>query len=160
MTTQVQETSVTVETDVDAPIDHAFRVFTEGIGSWWDPGHHILDGELAEMVFEPRVGGHIIDRGTDGSECRWARVLAYDPPHRVCFSWDINLRWQLETDPAKASEIEVMFTEDGPARTRVVLTHHHLDRHGEGWEAMRDAVGSGWTLDRFAEVAAQAGQPG
>jgi len=154
MTTQVQETSVTTQTVVDAPIDHAFRVFTDGIGSWWDPGHHILEAELAEMVFEPRVGGHIIDRGTDGSECRWARVLAYDPPSRVCFSWDINLRWQLETDPAKTSEIEVTFTEDGPQRTRVVLTHSHLDRHGEGWEAMRDAVGSGWTLDRFAEVAA------
>jgi uncharacterized protein YndB with AHSA1/START domain len=155
MTTQVQETSVTTQTVVDAPIDHAFRVFTDGIGSWWDPGHHILEAELAEMVFEPRVGGHIIDRGTDGSECRWARVLAYEPPHRVCFSWDINLRWELETDPAKASEIEVAFTEDGPGRTRVVLTHRHLDRHGEGWEAMRDAVGSGWTLDRFAEVATQ-----
>jgi uncharacterized protein YndB with AHSA1/START domain len=155
MTTQVQETSVTTQTVVDAPIDHAFRVFTEGIGSWWDPNHHILEAELAEMVFEPRVGGHIIDRGTDGSECRWARVLAYDPPSRVSFSWDINLRWQLETDPVKTSEIEVTFTEDGPGRTRVVLTHRHLDRHGEGWEAMRDAVGSGWTLDRFAEVAAQ-----
>jgi uncharacterized protein YndB with AHSA1/START domain len=155
MTTQVQETSVTTQTVVDAPIDHAFRVFTEGIGSWWDPDHHILEAELAEMVFEPRVGGHIIDRGTDGSECRWSRVLAYDPPHRVGFSWDISLQWQLETDPTKASEIEVTFTEEGPARTRVVLTHRHLDRHGEGWEAMRDAVGSGWTLDRFAEVAAQ-----
>jgi uncharacterized protein YndB with AHSA1/START domain len=155
MTTQVQETSVTTQTVVDAPVDHAFRVFTEGIGSWWNPDHHILQAELAEMVFEPRVGGHIIDRGTDGSECRWARVLAYDPPHRVSFSWDISLQWQLETDPAKASEIEVTFTEEGPARTRVVLTHRHLDRHGEGWEAMRDAVGSGWTLDRFAEVAAQ-----
>src|SRR5580698_5777259 len=76
MTTQVQETSVTTQTVVDAPIDHAFRVFTDGIGSWWDPGHHILEAALAEMVFEPRVGGHIIDRGTDGSECRWARVLA------------------------------------------------------------------------------------
>jgi uncharacterized protein YndB with AHSA1/START domain len=155
MTTQVQETSVTTQTVVDAPIDHAFRVFTEGIGSWWDPNHHILEAELAEMVFEPRVGGHIIDRGTDGSECRWARVLAYEPPSRVCFSWDINLRWQLETDPAKASEIEVTFTEDGPDRTRVVLTHRNLDRHGEGWEAMRDAVGSGWTLDQFAEAAAK-----
>ena len=155
MTTQVQETAVTTQTVVDAPIDHAFRVFTEGIGSWWDPNHHILEAELAEMVFEPRVGGHIIDRGTDGSECRWARVLAYDPPSRVCFSWDINLRWQLETDPAKASEIEVTFTEDGPDRTRVVLTHRNLDRHGEGWEAMRDAVGSGWTLDQFAEAAAK-----
>jgi uncharacterized protein YndB with AHSA1/START domain len=153
MTTQVQATSVTVSAEVEAPIEHAFRVFTEGIGSWWDPGHHILDAELAEMVFEPRVGGHIIDRGKDGSECRWSRVLAYDPPHMVRFSWDINLRWELETNPAKASEIEVTFTPDGPARTQVVLTHRHLDRHGEGWEAMRDAVGSGWTLDHYAEVA-------
>jgi len=55
-------------------------VFTESIGTWWNPGHHILRAELAEMVFEPRVGGHIIDRGTDGSECRWSRVLASDPP--------------------------------------------------------------------------------
>jgi uncharacterized protein YndB with AHSA1/START domain len=107
------------------------------------------------MEFQPYVGGHIIDRGTDGSECRWARVLAYDPPHRVCFSWDINLGWQLEADPDKSSEVEVIFTPAGPGRTRVVLTHRYLDRHGDGWEAMRDAVGSGWSLDRYAEVAAQ-----
>jgi len=153
MTTQLQETSVTTAVEVEAPVEHAFRAFTEGIGSWLDPEHHILEAELAEMVFEPRVGGHIIDRGTDGTECRWARVLAYDPPRRVCFSWDINLRWQIETDPAKASEVEVIFTPDGPARTQVVLTHRHLDRHGDGWEGMRDAVGSGWDLTRFAEVA-------
>jgi uncharacterized protein YndB with AHSA1/START domain len=155
MTTQLQATSVTTGVDVEAPIEHVFRVFTEGIGSWWNPEHHILQAELAEMVFEPHVGGHIIDRGTDGSECRWARVLAYDPPHRVCFSWDINLHWQLEPDPAKTSEVEVTFSAEEPCRTRVVLTHRHLERHGEGWEQMRDAVSSGWSLARFAEVAAQ-----
>ena len=154
MTTQLPATSVTTGVDVAAPIEHVFRVFTEGIGSWWNPEHHILQAELAEMVFEPHVGGHIIDRGTDGSECRWARVLAYDPPHRVCFSWDINLRWQLEPDPAKTSEVEVTFSAEEPSRTRVVLTHRHLERHGEGWEQMRDAVSSGWSLARFAEVAA------
>ena len=155
MTTQLPATSVTTGVDVQAPIEHAFNVFTEGIGSWWNPEHHILQAELAEMVFEPHAGGHIIDRGTDGSQCRWAWVLAYDPPHRVCFSWDINLRWQLETDPAKTSEVEVTFRAEGPARTRVVLTHRHLERHGEGWEQMRDAVSSGWSLARFAETAAQ-----
>ena len=155
MTTQLPATSVTTGVDVKAPIEQAFRVFTEGIGSWWNPEHHILQAELAEMVFEPRVGGHIIDRGTDGSECRWARVLAYDPPHRVCFSWDINLRWQLEPDPAKTSEVEVTFSAEEASRTRVVLTHRHLERHGEGWEQMRDAVSSGWSLARFAEVAAR-----
>ena len=154
MTTQLHATSVTTAVDVQAPIEHAFRIFTEGIGSWWNPEHHILQAELAEMVFEPHVGGHIIDRGTDGSECRWARVLAYDPPRRVCFSWDINLHWQLEPDPAKTSEVEVTFTAEEPSRTRVVLTHRHLERHGQGWEQMRDAVSSGWSLARFAEVAA------
>jgi uncharacterized protein YndB with AHSA1/START domain len=153
MTTQLQTTEVSTEIDVDAPVEHAFRVFTDGIGSWWNPDHHILDAELAEMVFEPRVGGHLIDRGTDGSECRWGRVLAYEPPRHVCFSWDINLRWQLETDPDKTSEVDVTFTPDGAHRTHVVLTHRHLHRHGDGWEAMRDAVGSGWSLAAFAEVA-------
>jgi uncharacterized protein YndB with AHSA1/START domain len=155
MTTQTQATSVTTSTEVQAPIEHAFRVFTDGIGTWWDPSHHILRAELADMVFEPRVGGHIIDRGTDGSECRWSRVLAYDPPHRVRFSWDINLSWELETDPAKTSEVEVTFTASAPDRTHVVLTHRHLDRHGDGWQSMRDAVGSGWSLARYAEVAAE-----
>jgi uncharacterized protein YndB with AHSA1/START domain len=132
-------------------------VFTEGIGSWWDPNHHILQGELEEMVFEPFVGRNIYDRGVDGSECRWARVLAYEPPHRVLFSWDITTSWQLETDPEKASEIEVRFTSEAPDRTLVELEHRNLDRHGEGWEGMRDAVGSpnGWNLECFAEVAAQ-----
>jgi uncharacterized protein YndB with AHSA1/START domain len=153
MTTQAAQTAVTTAVDVKAPIEHAFRVFTEGIGSWWDPDHHILKADLAEMEFEPRVGGHIIDRGTDGSECRWARVLAYEPPRLVCFSWDISLRWELETDAAKTSEIEVTFTPEGPGLTRVVLTHRHLDRHGEGWESMRDAVREGWSLAGFAAVA-------
>ncbi len=139
---------------VDAPAEEAFSVFTEDIGSWWNPDHHILDGELAEMVFEPRAGGHVIDRATDGKECRWARVLAYEPPRRFVISWDINLQWQIETDPARTSEIEVVFTPQGPERTLVELEHRHLDRHGDGWEAMRDAVGDpgGWSggLERLA----------
>ena len=146
MTTQVAETSVRTSIVVDAPIERAFSVFTDDMGSWWPSDHHIVQGELAEMVFEPRVGGHVYDRATDGSECRWARVLAYEPPNRVVFSWDINLRWHLESDPAKTSEIEVRFIAEEPARTRVELEHRHLERHGGGWENMRDAVGSpdGW----------------
>jgi uncharacterized protein YndB with AHSA1/START domain len=146
MTTQTSDTSVQTSIVVEAPVERAFSVFTDDIGSWWTPGHHILQAELAEMVFEPRVGGHVIDRGVDGSECRWARVLAYEPPTRLVFSWDIDLQWQLETDPARTSEVEVRFIAEGPSRTRVELEHRHLDRHGEGWEQMRAAVGApdGW----------------
>ena len=154
---QVLDTSVRTQITVEAPVEHAFRVFTEGIGSWWDPDHHILQGELQEMVFEPFVGGNIYDRGVDGSECRWARVLAFEPPHRLVFSWDINTHWQLETDHDRTSEIEVRFTADGTDRTLVELEHRNLDRHGEGWEGMRDAVGSpnGWSLAQFAAVASR-----
>ncbi len=148
--TVIDDTTVRTEVEVDAPAARAFHVFTAEIGTWWDETKHILDAPLAEMVFEPFVGGHIIDRGIDGRECRWARVLAYDPPHRVCFSWDISTRWQIETDPARTSEVEITFTEITPERTLVVLTHRHLDRHGEGWEGMRDAVGSGWSLEPLA----------
>lgn len=71
-------------------------------------------------------------------------MLAYE--RRVVFSWDINTRWQLETDVSRTSEVEVRFIAEGPDRTRVELEHRHLDRHGNGWEQMRDAVGSpeGW----------------
>ena len=155
MTMQGAETSVRTSITVEAPIEHAFSMFTEGIGTWWPPEHHLIEGELAEMVFEPHVGGHVIDRTTDGRECRWARVLAYDPPSRVVFSWDIDLSWQIETDPEKTSEVEVRFTAEGPGRTLVELEHSNIDRHGDGWERMRDAVGSpnGWNLQRFAEAA-------
>ena len=153
--TTASDTAVRTSIVVEAPVERAFRVFTEDMGSWWDPDHHLLDAPLAEMVFEPRVGGRIIDRGTDGSESSWARVLAYDPPDRVVFSWDISTQWQIEADPARTSEVEVRFIAEGPDRTRVELEHRHLDRHGEGWEGMRDSVGSegGWGsgLRRFAE---------
>ncbi|MFL5867704.1 MAG: SRPBCC family protein [Thermoleophilaceae bacterium] len=154
MSMQATETAVQTSIVVEAPPERAFQVFTQEMPSWWHPDHHILEGELAEMVFEPRVGGSIYDRGVDGTECRWATVLAYEPPHRVAFSWNITTDWKLETDPERTSEVEVRFTPEGEGRTRVELEHRNLDRHGPGWEQMRDAVGSpgGWIggLERFA----------
>ena len=79
MTMQAEDTAVRAQIVVDAPQQRAFAVFTD-MGSWWNPEQHIIEADLAEMVFEPRVGGHIYDRGVDGSECCWATVLAYEPP--------------------------------------------------------------------------------
>jgi uncharacterized protein YndB with AHSA1/START domain len=158
MTVQAPSSSVHKSIVVNAPVERAFTVFTDQIASWWPPDHHIIDAPLAEMVFEPREGGRIYDVGTDGSQCQWARVLAYEPPTRVVFSWDINLQWQIETDHERTSEIEIRFTPDGDDRTRVDLEHRNLDRHGDGWEQMAGAVGSpgGWGagLQRFAAAAA------
>src|SRR3984893_238938 len=157
MTAPAEATSIRHEVVVEAPIERAFSVFTRGFGRFKPPEHNMLAVDIAETVFELREGGSVYDKGVDGSECRWARVLAYEPPNRVVISWDITTRWQLETDPEKTSEVEVRFIAEGARQTRVELEHRHLERHGEGWEQMRDAVGSpgGWSrgLGQFAEVA-------
>jgi uncharacterized protein YndB with AHSA1/START domain len=155
MSTQASDTSVRHSIVVEAPIERAFSVFTDGFGTFKPPEHNMLEVEIAETVFESHVGGHIYDRGVDGSECRWARVLAFEPPNRVLFSWDISPQWQIEADPDKTSEVEVRFIAEAPDRTRVELEHRNLDRHGEGWESERDGVAGdqGWPLylDRFSE---------
>ena len=133
---------------VDAPVEQAFTVFTERFGDFKPPEHNMLGVAIAETVFEPKVGGHIYDRGVDGTECRWARVLVYEPPDRVVFSWDISPQWQVEDDPANASEVEVTFVAETPQRTRVRLEHRHLDRHGPGWQSVGEGVDGdqGWPL--------------
>src|SRR4029453_13178939 len=155
MSTQTQETSVRTQVVVDVPIERAFAVFAEDFDSIKPREHNMLSVDIAESVFEPREGGRIYDRGVDGSECQWARVLAYEPPERIVFSWDISPRWQIETDPEKTSEVEVRFIAETPERTRVELEHRNLDRHGYGWEAVRAGVSGdgGWPLylQRFGE---------
>lgn len=154
--TQAAAPVVRREVVVDAPIERAFAVFTERFGDFKPSEHNLLGVPIAETVFEPRVGGHIVDRGLDGSECRWARILAFDPPGRVVFSWDINPRWQLETELRDTSEVEVRFVAEAPRRTRVLLEHRHLERHGSGWESMSDGVAddAGWPLylSRYADL--------
>jgi uncharacterized protein YndB with AHSA1/START domain len=157
MTTQAHEASVRTQIVVDVPLERAFSVFTEEFDSIKPREHNMLAVDIEETVFEPREGGRIYDRGVDGSECQWARVLAFEPPDRLVFSWDISPQWQIESDPDKTSEVEVRFISETPERTRVELEHRNLDRHGEGWEGEREGVGGegGWPLylQRFAELA-------
>ena len=156
MTGQEEAPSLRFEIEVDAPLERAFQVFTRDFDRIKPREHNMLAVDIAETVFEPRAGGHIYDRGVDGSVCQWARVLVYEPPDRVVFSWDISPAWQPETDLARTSEVEVRFFAATPARTRVELVHRHLERHGSGWEGMREGVGAdgGWPLylERFAAL--------
>ena len=160
MTTQAPGTVVRTEIVVGAPVERAFRAFTEQFDRIKPREHNMLGADIAESVFEPRAGGRVYDRGVDGTECQWGRVLAYEPPDRILFTWDINPQWQVESDLSRTSEVEVRFVAESEARTRVALEHRHLDRHGDGWEGMREGVRAdqGWPLylQRFA---ATAGEP-
>ena len=154
--TQAPTAAVRHQIVVEAPLEQAFSVFTDRFGDFKPPEHNLLSSPITRTVFEPRVGGQIYDVAEDGSECRWARVLVYEPHERVVFSWDIGPTWEVEADPAKTSEVEVRFVEESPQRTRVELEHRHLDRHGPGWQSMGDGVAAdaGWPLylERYAAL--------
>ena len=142
---------------VDASPERAFYVFTDGMTSWWPiDSHSIGDRPMAEAVIEPRTGGRWYERGDDGRECDWGRVLAWEPPDRVVLTWQISAEWR--SDPAIHTEIEVRFTPEGDGRTRVDLEHRGLESFGERTEQMRAIFGSdgGWKglLRRFADAAA------
>jgi uncharacterized protein YndB with AHSA1/START domain len=158
--TATADTSVRSEITVEAPIERAFQVFTREFDRIKPRDHNMLGVDIAESVFEPHVGGRVYDRGVDGTECQWARVLAFEPPDRILFTWDISPHWQIETDLDKTSEVEVRFVAESPTRTRVELEHRHLDRHGEGWQGMAEGVGGadGWPvyLGRLAAAIDQA----
>jgi uncharacterized protein YndB with AHSA1/START domain len=154
--TQTDTSVVRQHIVVPAPIEQAFKVFTERFGDFKPPDHNLLSSPITRTVFDPRVGGHITDHAVDGSQCRWARVLAYEPPDRVVFSWDIGPQWQIEANPELTSEVEVRFYTDSPGHTRVELEHRHIDRHGPGWQSVADGVNGaqGWPLylGRFAAL--------
>jgi len=110
--------------------------------------HNLLAVPIEQTVLEQHVGGDVYDRGTDGSICRWGRVLAFDPPNTIAFSWDIGPDWQVTSDLSRTSEVEVTFAPDGEHGTRVTLVHRHIDRHGAGSESLRAGLDAqdGWPL--------------
>ena len=130
---------------VPAGIARAFDIFA-AMGAWWPAGYHMTDDEHADVLVEPRAGGRVYERTTDGTECDWGRVLAYDPPHRIVLAWHLNGDWQFDPDAAHASEVEVTFTAEGPDRTRVDLEHRLFERHGDTGTQLHKQVGAdtGW----------------
>ncbi len=148
---------ITGAVTVAVPVERAFAVFTGSVDAWWPHRFHIGRADVAEVVLEPRAGGRWFERGVDGSECDWGRVLVWEPPHRVVFTWQINGSWQFDPDPAKASEIEARFTADGPQSCLVQVEHRHFERL-DGGRTINEAIngGGGWQLllDGFAGTAA------
>ena len=140
--------SVLVKTNVD----RAFTAFTGRIGSWWPRTHSIGAVAQADVILEPRPGGRWYERGTDGSECEWGKVLIWEPPVRLVLAWQVDAHWKY--DPTLVLEVEVTFTPVEAALTRVDLEHRNLERYGEQAPLVTERIGSenGWLgiLKRYA----------
>jgi uncharacterized protein YndB with AHSA1/START domain len=156
--TEATATTFNTGITVQAPIERAFKVFTEGFDTWWPRGHHIGAADMAEAVIEPRQDGRWFERGVDGSECEWGRVLAWDPPHHVALSWHLDGNFEYNPDPDSASRVDVRFFAESEGATRVEIEHSELDRHGDTWEQLRAGISAegGWSslIQMFAAAAA------
>jgi len=136
--------------------DDAFAAFTDGFGRWW-PRAVSWSGDVLESIgIEPRVGGFLWERGPHGFRADFGRVQAWEPPHRLVFSWQVGPGRAPEPNPTRASEVEVRFRSVGDGRTRVELEHRRFERHGTGAAAYRKgmASGAGWPAILSAYAAA------
>jgi uncharacterized protein YndB with AHSA1/START domain len=141
--------TVTVQTS----LERAFDMFAAGLSTWW-PKEYTWAGEGLDLIcIEPRVSGRCFERGPNNFECDWGRVLVYEHPHRIVFTWQISPTRVPVPDSNGASEVEVRFSSAGADVTQVELEHRGFERHGEGADEYRAAMDSpeGWTyiLDRF-----------
>jgi uncharacterized protein YndB with AHSA1/START domain len=157
MTKTVEAAVVRKSVRVHVPIERAFSVFVEQMETWWPAEHHIGANPFESIFVEPRTGGRWYERDAQGNECLWGQVLAWEPPHRVTFSWHLGPDWKFNPDLAKASDVAIRFQSDGPSATLIELEHSGIERHGEGYEqlrAMLDGPGA-WvrTLEEFAKAA-------
>ena len=142
---------------VKAPLDHAFDVFTAGLGRWWPKTHHI-GRSFADASIEPRKGGHWYEVDDDGTRTNVGEVLVWEPPHRVVVAWNVSSKWQPDT--TVASEVEVRFAASGDG-TIVELEHRNFEALGpEGGASLRKDVNGGWPkLLDFYKHETERGEP-
>jgi uncharacterized protein YndB with AHSA1/START domain len=123
--------------EVSCSPEHAFQTWTQRTGMWWPPAHTISHEPNAEIVFDPRVGGRIYERTSDGQEIEWGEIKVWEPPRRLVYVW------RIATDRASATEVEIAFIEQGE-KTRVDIEHRGWERLGERGPTWRQANRGGW----------------
>lgn len=129
---------IVLEFEVSAPIDHAFATWTERCALWWPRSHSMSQAEGFDVVFEPFVGGRVYERGPDGEEHDWGKIIEWDPPRRLEYWWHIFL------DREKATMVSVTFT-SGLSGTMVRLENSGFEVFGDGAGERMERVGGAWT---------------
>jgi uncharacterized protein YndB with AHSA1/START domain len=115
------------------------------MGAWWPlASHHVGKVDAKGIVIEERVDGRVFELGVDDSESVWGHVLAWEPPSRFAFTWEIDCNFKV--DHEIDTKVEVTFTAENGG-TRVELVHRGLRVYGAKANEMRDIFDSpgGWT---------------
>jgi uncharacterized protein YndB with AHSA1/START domain len=122
---------------VRAAPTRAFALFANELARWWPLAQFHTGPDPVDCTIEPRVGGRVFEKSADGRETAWGTVLAYDPPHRLAFSWIIGLTAEQE------QLVEIRFTAEDRG-TRVELTHSGWEKLGDAAVSLRDRYDRGW----------------
>jgi uncharacterized protein YndB with AHSA1/START domain len=130
--------TLVVEFEVRVPAARAFRVWTERAALWWPKGH-TLSGDPQSIVFEPGIGGRIVERGPDGREHEWGEITAWDEPRVVGFLWVHAF------DRSQATHVVLTFAEAG-ATTQVRLEQTGFAALGEAGGVRRERTWASWGL--------------
>jgi uncharacterized protein YndB with AHSA1/START domain len=124
--------------EVGCPVEHAFRVWTSGIATWWPADHTVTGQSGLSVVMQAGVGGRIYERTSGGTEHDWGQVTVWEPPGRLAY------QWHLRRDRADATDVDIRFTATGPGRTRVEIEHRGWERLGRAADQWRDRNQQGW----------------
>jgi len=124
--------------DVACSAEHAFRMWTAGIDTWWPPDHTVSGQADLKVVMESGIGGRIYERTSKGVEHDWGEVTVWNPPKQLVYSW------YLRQDRADATEVEIRFVAKSAATTRIEIEHHGWERLGTAGEERRVQNRVGW----------------
>jgi len=135
--------------EIDCPADHAFEVWTSRLSTWWPKGHSTSGDPDTTVVLEPRLGGRIFERTSDGREIEWGEITVWSPPSRLGYLWHIG------RERTAATDVDLTFVDLGDGRTRLEIVHSGWDRLGAEGDAWRNANTDGWSslIPRFVAAA-------
>ena len=152
---ETAEAAVSKKILLNCPLEHSFREFTERMGAWWPATHHVGTVPFKDILIEARSGGRWYEINAKEEAGLWGYVLRWDPPHHLALSWHLNTKFEFDADLDHASRLEISFKDAGAGRTRVEFLHSRIERHGEGYQALRDQLDHGWVgvLSQFSALA-------
>jgi len=147
MTTAI-DTTIFSEIVTSSSIDESFSAFVDHLQEWWPKEYTWSQQSLHKMIIAPYVNGHCYETGPFDFRCDWGRVVEFDRPFLIAFTWQISSARVPVPDPEKASSITVTFKTLEDKTVRVRLIHSNLDRHGADWEEYARGMNSekGWSF--------------